>query len=76
MAGDRLVGKILRMAKDDDGNLKGFAFIRTPDGRDWFLHRTELRNGIFDMLTEGAEIEFMPVPDAPKGPRATDARIQ
>lgn len=73
---DRVVGKILRMAKDEEGKLKGFAFIRTADGKDWFLHRSEVKNAVFDMLTEGTEIEFMPWADAPKGPRAVDARIR
>lgn len=73
---DRVVGKILRMAKDDSGKLKGFAFVRTPDGQDWFLHRSEVKNAVFDMLTEGTEIEFLPQPNAPKGPRAIDGRIR
>lgn len=69
-----VTGKILRVAKDEQGRSKGFAFARTPDGVDWFLHRSELRNADFADLTEGMDVEFVPV-QAQKGPRATDAYV-
>ena len=70
-----VTGKILRIAKDEQGHSKGFAFARTPDGTDWFLHRTELRNATFDELSEGMAVEFVPV-QAAKGPRATDCYVR
>lgn len=67
---ETLTGKIYRVVSD-----KGFCFVRTPGGKDWFLHRSELRNVAFTDLAEGMAVEFSPVPDAPKGPRAVDARV-
>ena len=68
---DRQVGKVLRIMRE-----KGFFFARTPDGKDWFCHRSELRGGwTFDALGEGMEVEFLPVPDALKGPRATEITV-
>lgn len=64
-------GKIQRIVSD-----KGFFFIRTPDGRDWFGHRTELRDGwTFQDIREGMIVSFLPVPAAPKGPRATEIYV-
>ncbi len=65
-----VTGKIYRIVSD-----KGFAFARTTDGIDWFLHRSELRNADFASLAEGQEVEFVPV-QAIKGPRATDAYVR
>ena len=66
----RIIGKIYRLTK------KGFFFVRTEDGKDWFCHRTELEDGLhMDSLTVGMDVEFQPVPDAPKGPRATSITV-
>lgn len=65
-----VTGKIYRIVQ-----LKGFAFARTPDGQDWFLHRSELRNVDFADLAEGQAVEFVPV-QASKGPRATDCYVR
>ena len=65
-----VVGKIYRIVKD-----KGFGFLRTEDGHDWFFHRSEIRNTTFDTLVEGMEAEFLPVPAAPKGPRAPEIHV-
>ena len=64
----RQVGSIRRLVVS-----RGFGFIRTEDGRDWFFHYTELKGPRpFNGLTEGENVSFVGVPDAPKGPRATD----
>ena len=62
-------GKIYRVVKD-----KGYAWIRTPERIDYFLHRTELRNIPFESLVEGNDAEFTPVETA-KGPRATEVYV-
>jgi cold shock CspA family protein len=55
---------------------KGFFFVRDDAGHDYFCHRSEIQGGWrFDALAEGMAVEFLPVPDAPKGPRATDLRV-
>ncbi|HEX17417.1 MAG: cold-shock protein [Thermoplasmata archaeon] len=46
---------------------KGYGFIRGEDGKDVFLHRTEIPFGTF--LKEGDEVEYE-VENAPKGPKA------
>lgn len=64
-------GKIYRVVRD-----KGFFFVRMLNGSDWFAHRTELRDGwTFQDLHEGMTVSFTPVPDAPKGKRATDVHV-
>lgn len=65
-----LTGKIYRLVRD-----RGFGFLRTDDGRDWFFHRSELRNTTFENVAEGMQAEFLPVPDAPKGARATEIHV-
>ena len=68
---ERILGKIQRIAVQ-----KGFFFVRDESGHDYFCHRSELRDGWrFEALAEGMDVEFLPVADAPKGPRATDMKI-
>ena len=63
-------GKIYRVVKE-----KGYAWIRTAQRIDYFLHRTELRNATFESLIEGSDAEFTPV-ETTKGPRATEVYVQ
>ncbi len=60
-----MTGTIQRIVDD-----KGYGWIRTPDGRDWFFHQSELTGDRFENITEGLQVQFTAVPDAPKGPRA------
>ena len=70
MTPTRIIGKILRLTE------KGYFFARTEDGKDWFCHRSELEDGVYmDSLKVGMDVEFQPVPDAPKGPRATSITV-
>lgn len=49
---------------------RGFGWIRTEDGNDYFFHHSELKNCTFKDVDEGDAVSFVPVPDSPKGPRA------
>jgi len=52
---------------------KGFGFIKSETGRDYFFHQTAIYGeGIAD-LREGDGVEFE-VTDSPKGPRAVDVK--
>src|SRR5689334_11307709 len=52
---------------------KGFGFIKSEAGQDYFFHQTAIYGeGIAD-LREGDGVEFQ-VSDSPKGPRAVDVR--
>ncbi|MHC4193608.1 MAG: cold-shock protein [Planctomycetota bacterium] len=48
---------------------KGYGFISTADGRDIFVHYTNISGDGFKTLTEGDVVSFEIV-DGEKGPRA------
>ena len=50
---------------------KGYGFIQGEDGKDVFLHRTEVPFGTY--LKEGDRVEY-DVENAPKGPKAVHVR--
>lgn len=73
---DRLSGFVQRIPVDlTTSGRKGFFFIRTEDGRDWFSHYTELVDCEFGQIVEGTEVSFLPWQDAPKGPRAVEVQL-
>lgn len=37
---------------------KGFGFIQADDGKEYFVHSSKCRPGVFARLTEGAEVTF------------------
>ena len=57
-------GTINRLFKD-----KGFGFIRTSEGRDYFFHMSAVQNIEFMELELGQEVEFEPN-EGQKGLRA------
>jgi len=62
-------GKI-RVLKGD----KAFGFIQGEDSKDYFFHRSALRNAQFDDLEVGQAVEFKPT-NGDKGPRAEDVNV-
>jgi len=48
---------------------KGFGFIATPDGTEYFFHQSACTSTPFDSLREGENVSFT-VGQGPKGPRA------
>lgn len=52
-------------------NEKGFGFIRTSHGQEFFFHQSALKNAKFDQLEVGQEVEFEES-EGTKGPRAED----
>lgn len=62
-------GHIKRLIND-----KGFGFIRTKDGQEYFFHQTSLRNSAFTDLREGMVCSFEAAQSS-KGPRAEDVVI-
>lgn len=62
----RMTGTVKRIVKD-----KGFGFILGEDRKEYFFHRTALKNKKFEELAEGDEVEFEDS-DGSKGPRAED----
>ena len=58
-------GTVRRLVRD-----KGFGFLHAEGSdEDLFFHRSTVRNGTFEALTEGSAVTFE-VGDGPKGPRA------
>lgn len=51
-------------------NAKGYGFITTEEGKDAFVHYTDIDGDGFKMLDEGDHVEFE-VTDGPKGAKAT-----
>ena len=51
-------------------NAKGYGFITTEEGKDAFVHYTDIDGDGFKMLDEGDHVEFE-VTDGPKVAKAT-----
>jgi cold shock protein len=54
---------------------KGFGFIATADGTEYFFHQSACSGTRYDELREGQAVSFT-VGQGPKGPRAEDVRVQ
>jgi len=52
---------------------KGFGFITAEDGRDVFVHHTDIQSDGYRSLQEGAKVQFEIVAGQ-KGPRATNVQ--
>jgi len=50
---------------------KGYGFISRAEGKDVFVHFSEIQGGGFRTLEEGEEVEFE-VGQSPKGPQASN----
>lgn len=62
-------GKVKNVNRD-----KGYGFIKAEDGREFFFHRSALKNcGMPDMV-DGREVEFTEE-EGEKGPRAEDIYV-
>ncbi len=61
-------GTIKRMIRD-----KGFGFIGSGDGNEYFFHQSACVDTPFDQLREGQNVSF-DVGRGPKGPRAENVR--
>jgi len=62
----RLTGKVKWFNEN-----KGYGFILQDNGKDVFVHYSEIREEGYRTLAEGEEVEFE-VTDSPKGPQAKD----
>ena len=54
---------------------KGFGFIATGDGPEYFFHQSACAGTRFDDLREGQEVTFT-VGQGPKGPRAENVNVR
>ncbi len=52
-------------------SVKGWGFIRRPEGEDVFVHYKSIEGEGFRNLREGDEVSFTVV-EGPKGPQAAD----
>ena len=62
-------GAIKRMTE------KGFGFIATPEGTEYFFHQSACASMRFDELREGQAVSFT-LGQGPKGPRAENVNPQ
>ena len=62
----RLTGKVKWFNEN-----KGYGFILQSDGKDVFVHYSEIKEEGYRTLAEGEEVEF-DVTDSPKGPQAKE----
>ena len=54
---------------------KGFGFITTAGGPEYFFHQSACAGTAFDDLREGQEVSFT-VGQGPKGPRAENVNVR
>ena len=54
---------------------KGFGFIATAEGPEYFFHQTACVSTPFDELREGQTVSFT-VGQGPKGPRAENVTVR
>ena len=54
---------------------KGFGFIATAEGTQYFFHQSACAGTPFDELREGQPVSFM-VGQGPKGPRAEQVTVR
>lgn len=66
--GPKSRGRIKKMVRE-----RGFGFIRGEDGKEVFFHRSGLNAGEYDVLNEGAIVEYV-VQEGPRGARAEHVR--
>ena len=62
-------GTIKRLNSD-----RGFGFVGTEDGNDYFFHQSACSGVQFDDLREGQAVSFE-AGQGPKGPRAENVRL-
>jgi cold shock protein len=62
-------GTIKRLVSD-----KGFGFILSEDGNEYFFHQSACNGMRFDDLREGQNVTFTKG-QGPKGPRAEDVKL-
>ena len=53
---------------------KGFGFISSSDGQDYFVHHTGIISEGFKTLAEGEEVQFN-VEESEKSPRAVEVSV-
>ena len=53
---------------------KGFGFIATPEGTEYFFHNSACTQTRFDDLREGQAVTF-DLGQGPKGPRGENVRV-
>ena len=54
---------------------KGFGFIATAEGKEYFFHQSACGGTRFDELREGQPVSFT-VGQGPKGPRAENVTVR
>jgi CspA family cold shock protein len=71
---------VVHMAERNTGSVKwfdakkGFGFITTDDGKDVFIHYSEIKSEGFRTLDEGQAVEFE-VGEGQKGPVALNLNV-
>jgi len=66
---DQMNGTIKRLV-----NGKGFGFIATDEGTEYFFHQSACASTSFDELREGQNVTF-DRGSGPKGPRAENVKV-
>jgi cold shock protein len=68
-ATDRQAGRVKRIVRE-----RGFGFIASDQGIEFFFHRSALAQGVFDTLVEGERVTF-DGGQTDKGPRAANVLV-
>jgi cold shock CspA family protein/ribosome-associated translation inhibitor RaiA len=63
-------GIVVRLFNED-----GYGFIKTEDGREFYMHENAVLNGAFETLQIGTEVRFVAAEDGEKGPQASTVQV-
>ena len=65
-----LKGKVVRLHE------KGFGFIKAEDGHEYFFHASAVKNGQWDAVQKGSDVEIDDLDETEKGKRTERVFLQ
>lgn len=65
---------VVRLLHQEDDDVDGYGFLKTPDGREIYFHQNSVIHGDFERLAPGTEVRFEETM-GDRGPQATTVQV-
>lgn len=65
---------VVRLFHQEDDDVDGYGFLKTPDGREIYFHQNSVIHGDFERLAPGTEVRFEEAM-GDRGPQATTVQV-